>query len=231
MLEASRSPRAASPTPDGALARVVARERWAQPRQDLLREHDVPTTAYLLLKGFTCRYRLLADGRRQITAIVVPGDLCNPEALTRNRITYGVQTLTSCVLGEISIDDRSDTEPASPELNGGFWRQTLRDQAISREWLVGLGRRTAQERIAHLLCELRHRLDPVGLVEHDGYVFPLTQADIADAAGLSAVHVNRVLQELRRAALIRWSRGLLTILDRPALEAVAGFDPSYLDTA
>ena len=215
---------------DGAWDGMM-RERPVRPRKDILREQDVSTTVYLLLKGYNCRHRLLADGRRQITAIMIPGDICNPEAVIRGRTAYGVQALTSCVLGEIAIDNFRDPQQSSPRLHDRVWRQMVRDQAISHEWLVGLGRRTAQERMAHLFCELWHRLNVVGLVEGDSYAFPLSQAEIADAAGLSTVHVNRVLQQLRRDDLIRWSRGLLTILDRPALEAVAGFDPTYLYVA
>ena len=209
----------------------ISRERLFEPRRDVLREQDIATVAYLLLEGYACRHKLLADGRRQITAIVVPGDICNPEAVTRGRNAYGVQALSSCVLNEIAVDHLSYSGKGNSHLHNILWRQMVRDQAISHEWLVGLGRRTARERIAHLFCELWYRLDAIGLVQQDSYVFPLTQGETADVLGLSTVHVNRVLQELRRADLVHWSRGRLTILDRLALEAVAGFDPTYLDVA
>ena len=122
----------------------------------------------------------------------------------------------------------ADPMTLDPEKGRALWRRLLRDEAISREWLVSMGRRTAIERCAHFLCELRVRLEHVGLASGAMFDLEFTQVDLADVLGLSAVHVNRILQELRRTGLIKLSGGTLTILDQYALEMVGGFDPTYL---
>ena len=195
-----------------------------------MRQGDVPRAGHLMLKGYACRYRLLTDGRRQITAILVVGDLCDMDAVMRGRADCGVATLTPCVLGEIPADQVNDVDETDPVLRRVLWRQLLRNEAIAREWMVVLGRRTAKERLAHLLCELRERLRAVGRGQDDSYDLDLTQSDFADALGLSVVHLNRTLQDLRHSGLIEFRNKLLRIVDPMALADMAGFDPGYLGT-
>ena len=214
-----------------ALLKAVVRERVMKPRSDVLRQGDVPKIAHVLLEGHTCRYRMLSDGRRQITAILVPGDVCDLEAVMRGRADYGVGTLTTCMLGEIPADRVSNPVGLDPEMTQALWRRLLRDEAISREWLVGMGRRTALERVAHLLCELWIRFEAAGVASGAEFAFPLSQVDLADALGLSAVHINRSIKELRGTGLIRLADGILTILDISALESAAKYDPTYLQLA
>ncbi len=228
-------PAAGKPLPqlDGteALLGAVVRETAVRSRSDVLREGDAPAFAHVLLEGHTYRYRLLKDGRRQITAILVPGDMCDLVAVMRGRADYSVGALTNCVLGEIPAERISDPATLGPEMIRALWRRLLRDEAISREWLVNMGRRSALEKIAHLICELRVRLEAVGLANEGGFHLHFKQAELADVLGLSTVHVNRVLQQLRRAELIHLAEGTLAILDLPLLETVAGFDPAYLRPA
>lgn len=208
--------------------RAVVREKVVKPGSDVLRQGDVPIIAHILLDGQTYRYRMLSDGRRQITAVLVPGDICDLEAVMRGRADYSVGTLTHCVLGEIPLDRIADPTTLDPEMTRALWRRLLRDEAISREWLVGMGRRSALEKVAHLLCEFWVRLEAVGLARASEMDMRLTQAELADVVGMSVVHINRILQELRRSGLIKLSDGVLWILDRLGLEALAGFDPAYL---
>ena len=209
----------------------VVREVVLGPRESVVRQGDVPRSAHVLLEGQTCRYRLLANGRRQITAILVPGDVCDLEAAMRSRADYFVETLAPSVLGEIPLARLDPSDDADPETRRALWRHLLRDEAIAREWMVGLGRRSAKERIAHLFCELRERLRMSGLGAGDCYDLHLTQADLADVLGLSTVHVNRSLKELRQDGLAEVRRGALHVADPAALAKLAGFDPAYLEAA
>ena len=172
----------------------------------------------------------MEDGRRQIVAILVPGDICALEAVMRGRADYGVATMTSCVLGELPVNTIADFTTIDPELARALWRSLLRDQAIAREWLVNVGCRTALERVAHLICELRLRLEAVGLTKGDAFKMQMTQAEIADLLGLSTVHINRTLKQLRKLGLVDYSKSIISVLDVPALEKVAGFNPTYLKT-
>ena len=225
--------RAYRPKLDGAdpLGRIVAREAVVRRGQVVVRQGDVPRAAHLLLEGQTCRYRLLPDGRRQITAILVPGDVCDLEALMRGRADYTGEALAPSVLGEIPTGSVDVPDGADPQVRRALWRQLLRDEAIAREWMVGMGRRSAKERLAHFVCEMRERWRKVGLGEGDRFALDLTQAEFADVLGLSTVHVNRTLQELRRDALIEFGKGVLHIVDYAALAEVAAFEPAYLEVA
>lgn len=202
------------------------RERSVPKQSEILVPGDTPDIAHLLLAGHTCRYRMLQDGRRQITAILVPGDICDLEALLAGRSSYAVSTLTRCTIGEIPVSRYAATH--DPALAHALQRRLRRDEAIAREWIVSLGRRDGIERTAHLLCELRWRLAEIGQATADSCDLRITQHDLADALGLTSVHVNRVLMNLRSERLIHLKGGRLTIIDRPRLKHLAQFDPAYL---
>lgn len=218
------------PKSDGteALLKAVVREKKVKQSTDVLRHGDIPTIAHVLLDGHTYRYRVLSNGLRQITAILVPGDICDLEAVMRGRADYSVGALTDCILGEIPAERVANPTVSDPEFMRALLRRLLRDEAISREWLVGMGRRTSMERVAHLMCELRVRFEAVGLASNAEFDLHFTQAELGDVLGISTVHINRILQGLRQDGLIRLSGGTLSILNVPALEALAGFDPAYL---
>lgn len=207
---------------------AVVREKTFQARSDVLRQKDVPDVAHLLLEGNTFRYKILGNGRRQITAVLVPGDVCDLEAVMRGQADYSVGAATTCVLGEIPAARITNFTKIDPLLAKNILSKLLRDEAICREWLVGMGCRSALQRLAHFLCEFRTRLEPLGMAQNGEFQLGFTQVDMAAILGLSIVHVNRTMQEIRRSGLIAFSAGTLTILDIPALEAVAGFDPAYL---
>ena len=204
------------------------RERPVQKRQDILRPGEATPFGHLLIAGYACRYRVLGNGRRQITALLVPGDICDLHAALKGWADYAVSALTPCTVSEFPVAQFANGSGVSPEWAASLLRVACRDEAIAREWIVSLGRRNAVERLSHLFCELRVRLGAVGLATEDAYAVTFGQTEFADALGLSTVHVNRALQELRKAGLIRLAGGMLTILDRPALERLAQFDPAYL---
>jgi CRP-like cAMP-binding protein len=180
------------------------------------------------MEGFACRYRNLAGGRRQITAYLVPGDSYTLDADSESGTDHALMALTAVRSVLLTPAEVTALMQNSAAIAEGFRLMASIDEATLREWLINIGGRPALERIAHLFCELDWRLQAVGLVEHDRFEMPITQYDLADTAGLSSVHVNRTLQELRRQGLIALAGRSLTILDRPTLQAMADFQPRYL---
>jgi CRP-like cAMP-binding protein len=141
---------------------------------------------------------------------------------------HGVGTLSACVITRTPHQGLLRITESMPHLTRVLWLLTLIDGAIMREWIVGLGRRTATERMAHLLCEIHLRLRAAGRNGSDDFQLPITQLDFGDILGLSAVHTNRVLQQLRAMNLVTWEGSRVRLLNRQALADLGGFDPQYL---
>ena len=207
---------------------VCRNTRMVRARSDIVRECDPPRAVRVILDGWACRYKELPDGRRQILAFFLPGDLCDSAVFLLDRMDHSIGAITSVRLAELKPDDFTRMTREAPDLAEAFALHELVTVAIQREWTLGLGQRTAFERVAHLLCEINRRLEAVGLTHAGTYEFPLTQDQIASATGLTPIHVNRVLQILRRRGLIELCRRRLTLHDRAALEDEAMFDPTYL---
>ena len=196
--------------------------------QDLVREGDRPSRSFLLLEGFACVFKVTGDGKRQIMAFHVPGDIPDLHSLHLKVLDMSVVTITPCKVGFIQHEAIRDVCNRYPRIAAALWRDTLIDAAIFREWMINVGRRPAISRLAHILCEMVVRLRTVGLAEDHRCDLPITQTELSDALGLSAVHVNRVLQELRGMGLIQWRSGMLMVLDWEKLKEVGDFDPTYL---
>jgi CRP-like cAMP-binding protein len=197
------------------------------PDQDLVREGDRPGESLLLLEGFCCRYKTLPDGRRQILSFHITGDFLDLPGFLLSVVDHSVATLTPArvaILPHATVAEWAQ----HPNLAQLLWRDTLIDAATTREWVLNVGRRTAYQRVAHVLCELATRLQWVGLASNGAFDLPITQGELADATGLSTVHVNRVIQELRRARLIELRGRSFVTYDWEGLKLAAGFDPSYL---
>jgi CRP-like cAMP-binding protein len=197
-------------------------------RRDLVREGDRPTKSTLLLRGFAIRYRVLDNGRRQITALHVPGDFIDLQSFPLRLMDHSVGALTECVTATAPHAALLKILETSSRLTLVLWTLTILDSAVHREWIVAMGALQAVEHAAHLICEMYLRLRIVGLTEHNRFPFPVTQADLADTLGISAVHVNRVLQELRRTDLIRFENGVLEVLDWDGLAKTGRFDDKHL---
>lgn len=197
-------------------------------REDIICEGDSPGHINLILDGWACRYKQLEDGRRQIISFFLPGDLCDSHVYVLRAMDHSIGTLTSVTCAEISRETLAQVTARHPRLMQALWWDTLVSASIQREWTVNLGQRSATERVGHLLCELFLRLRVVGLAEADSCLLPVTQADLADAMGLSTVHINRTLQELRGSGLIVLKGRHLTIPDLPALQAASLFNANYL---
>jgi CRP-like cAMP-binding protein len=197
-------------------------------RRDLVREGAASGGVRLILDGWACRYKCLPDGRRQTLGFLIPGDLCDLNLYLVGRMDHGISAITPVRFAEISRPQMEVLAAQSTQLADALAWSVLVAAAIQREWILSIGRRNAREQIAHLVAELFHRLRAIGHAHARGCEFPLTQNDLADATGLTAVHVNRVLKELRREGLIDVDHRALTIPDLGALERVGLFDPSYL---
>ena len=217
-----------SPDDKAAIARLNKVARVVQPRRDLIREGETPKFVHLMVDGWACRYKTLPDGRRQIVAFFVPGDFCDLNVYILKEMDHSIGAITRLSVADISREDMDALTAKHPRITQGLWWEALVNAAIQREWTLNIGQRTAYERIAHLLVELYLRLKTVGLTQNGSCDFPLTQTDIADATGLTPVHVNRTLQELRRDDLIELERRRLTIPNLQQIMDAAMFNPNYL---
>ena len=196
--------------------------------QDLVSDGERPSQCCLILEGFSCRYKVTPDGKRQILSFHIAGDIPDLQSLHLKVMDHALGLLTPGKVAFISHESLFDLCNRHPNVAGAFWRDTLIDAAVFREWITNIGRRSAYQRTAHLLCEVSVRLRAVGLAEGNAFPFPVTQAEIADATGLSNVHVNRTLQELRAAGLIDMRDGRVTVRNWNGLQEAGEFDPTYL---
>jgi CRP-like cAMP-binding protein len=196
--------------------------------EDLICEGDTISSVRIILSGWLCRYKTLEDGRRQIVNFILPGESCDAYTYLLSMMDHSIATLTPVVYAEMKRAQFEALVAHDRSLAEAFWCETLVNSAIQREWAINLGRRLALERVAHLLCEIHERLRPVGLIDSNSCAFPVTQTDLADATGLSVVHLNRTLQDLRSSGLILLRERTLTIVDLDALKATALFSPNYL---
>ena len=211
-----------------ALNGLVPRVRRIGPRVDLIREGEEPENVHLILDGFACRYKVLPDGERQIMAILVPGDFCDLNVFILDQMDHNIGTISECQVVDIPRASIDAITAHHPLITRALWWCALVDEAILREWLVNIGGRPPNQRIAHLMCELLLRLEAVGHVTDNGFPFPFTQTDIADTMGLSNVHVNRSMRELTSLGLITLQQRVLTIHDPDRLKAYCRFEPNYL---
>jgi CRP-like cAMP-binding protein len=217
-----------SPEERQAVLALPLRVREYGDAADIVREGESPPDSCLLLEGFLCRYKMSAGGRRQILSFHIPGDIPDLQSLFLDVMDHSLGTLAPSRVAFIPHVTIHAMLRDFPNLAAVFWRETLIDAAIFREWLTSAGRRTAHQRVAHVLCEVYVRLRAVGLHDGAGFNMPATQAELSDALGLSAVHVNRVLQDLRRSGLIRSHGKRIEIVDWPRLQQAGAFDPTYL---
>lgn len=198
------------------------------PRQDLIREGDKPRSLYLILEGWGCHYRTLENGRRQICDFAIPGDLCDLNLFILDRMDHSIGAITRLKVAELSREVFFGMATHSANITTALWWQELVSKSIHREWIVNVAQRDAQERIGHLFCEMFLRLETVGLTNGFTCDFAPTQQDIAEATGLTTVHVNRSIQALRRQGLVILERSMLTIPNMLALQAASQFNPGYL---
>lgn len=197
-------------------------------RTDIAREGENPQVIRLLVSGWACRYKDLPDGRRQIVGFFLPGDFCDLNVYILSALDHSIGALTPVRYFEIRPHHFQDVIDTRPHLLRALLWHEMVASGIQREWLLSIGQRSPLERLAHLFIELYHRLKAVGLVNGHSFDFPITQHNLAEANGLSLVHVNRTLQEMRRDGLIELADRQLRILDFDRLKRVAMFNNNYL---
>ena len=193
----------------------------------LLQRGECLDRSTMLIEGFMARI-IVEQGKRHIVCLHVPGDFVDLHAFALKRLDHSIMTIGPAMLGYVPHDRLQEILETKPHLARLLWFSTLMDAAIHRQWILKLEQLAADGRVAHLVCELWHRLGLVGLGDSSGFALPLTQQDLADACGTTAIHMNRILRKLREAGLVEIFRGRVTVADRTALEAYAQFDPSYL---
>lgn len=194
----------------------------------IVREGDRPTHSCLLRNGYAFRQKIVAHGERQILAVQVPGDMVDLQNSVLRHADHSVQALTKIEVAYLPRQAIVDLAFARPEVGKLMWFDTLVEASIAREWMASIGRRDAYTRIAHLLCEFALRLEKAGLGQRDCYELPMTQEQLADATGLTAVHVNRTLRAMDESGYISREKRAVIILDWARLAQAGDFDHEYL---
>ena len=196
--------------------------------QYMLREGDRPKSVTFLAEGFAFRHKIVADGGRQILSVHLPGDIIDLQHILLGHADHNIQTLTRVTVGAIPHTALLDLSFEQPTIGKALWRESLIEASIFREWIANVGRRDAKARTAHLICELAVRREAAGLGRRETYELPMTQEQLGDALGLTAVHVNRTLKSLQDAGVISRSKRSVTVADWERLRAVADFTSTYL---
>ncbi len=212
-----------------ALDRLHSRRRIFPVGVDMVHQGQTDQAAYILASGWVCSYKILTDGARQIVDFQIPGDFLGLRSVLFRTSDHNIEPVTKVEASEVLVRDLLETFSKTPRLATAVLWAASRDEAMVVEHLVSIGRRNAKERMAHFLLELGARLKLVGLGSASGYDCPLSQYLIADTLGLSAVHVNRVLRELREEGLVTFQHGTVKIHDLEGLMKLAEFDKAYLD--
>ena len=196
--------------------------------RDVITYGEQASRCTLVLDGFLYSHKRVAGSRRQITSFFVPGDIADLGTLYLPFADCRITTLGNAVLAFVSHGALQELLDEAPALAVAFWRESLMQAAIFHEWIANLGRRDAIARIAHIVCELAVRLQVVGLARDLSFSVPWTQTDVADASGISNVHANRVIQELRHLGLMEWDSRHIRIRDWGALVKLGDFSDGYL---
>jgi CRP-like cAMP-binding protein len=220
---------ALSPSEVTVLNGLHQRRRTFVAGRDLVDQGQSDQAAYILCSGWACSYKLLSDGQRQVVDFQIPGDFLGLRSVLLRVSDHGIVPVTDIEVTEVHAADLLDAFAKTPRLAAAVLWAASRDEAMVVEHLVGVGRRDAGERVAHFLLELGARLTLVGLGSKAGYACPLSQYMLADALGLSAVHVNRVLRQLREKRMLTFRDGHVRFDNYAKLAEFAQFDPAYLD--
>jgi CRP-like cAMP-binding protein len=214
---------------DEVLLRDACRHpRTFPPNYDLILEGDEPGPVFVILAGWACRYKILPGGSRQIISFMMPGDFCDMHVAVLAEMDHSIATLTEATVVTIPRQQMEALVEVRPNLSKAFWWTQLVDAGVLRATIVSMGRRTSLERVAHLLCELCFRMRNIGIADEETFVMPFTQIVLADAVGMTPVHVNRLVRKLRALGALDVGVTTLIIADISLLARIAGFDDNYL---
>jgi CRP-like cAMP-binding protein len=205
---------------------ITVRQYGAE--QPVVSDGQLATECCLIADGFCVRSKTIADGKRQILSIHIPGEIPDLMSLFLHVMDHDLSTLTPCTLGLIHHETLKKLHQRRPNVAEIFWRDTLIDAAMFREWIVNVGQRPAPARLAHVMTELRERLKLIGRVNGNGFEMPMTQEQVGEALGITAVHANRVIRQLRDEGIVDFHRGRVTVLDEAKFRELADFDNRYL---
>ena len=211
-----------------ALLELPFRTRVVEPHQYIVREGMESDQSCLIVTGFAYRQKVTIEGSRQILSVHMAGDFVDLEGSLLRRADHSIQALTRCELAVVPSRAIRDLMLEHPNVAQAMWIDTLVDASIFREWLLNIGQRDARARLAHLFCEFSRRLEAAGLSRDGRYELPMTQEQLADATGLTSVHVNRTMRGLEREGLIQREKRFVKIPDWERLREVAGFSELYL---
>lgn len=215
----------------GAIASLPTRVTTHAASHHLVREGERPESCCFLLEGYACRHKTTSSGARQIVSFHIPGDILDIQHLELERADHNVQTISAATIAWIAKPDLLAIIEIYPAIRSAVWRAALVDASIFREWVLNVGRRDALGRVAHLLCEFAARCQAAGHAAPERFELPMSQEQIADATGLTPVHVNRMLQELGIRGVIARDRRDVRIIDWHGLRRLADFDAAYLHLA
>lgn len=207
---------------------VSQRQRYYAAREDIVREGDHSPDIHIVLSGLACRYKMLENGGRQVMAFLIPGDPCDSEIFILKSMDHSIGTIAPSLIASVSGEIMKELLLSRPGIALAFWWSTLQDEGILRERIIDEGRRDAYSRIAFMIYEVFLRMRAVGVIGDQAFDFPITQTDLADATGLTPVHVNRMLQRLRDEGLIATEGKRWTVLDIAGLQRAGKFEASYL---
>lgn len=207
---------------------LISETREVPTKTTIIRAEQPLGVSVMLIEGWMCRFKDLTNGQRQITELHVAGDFVDLHSFTLKRLDHSIMSLTPCVVGIVPHSRLLELTRTQPHLTRLYWFMTNIDAAMHREWELCLGRRSAIARLAHIFCELRARLGIVQLSSGTGFPFPLTQQELSECTGLTPVHVNRTLKELRERNIVEVRHSKVVIHDQRALEAIADYNPTYL---
>lgn len=211
-----------------ALEQATIHPRKLTSKHDLIREGDRPGPVFVMLDGWAFRYKILPSGTRQIMAFLMPGDCCDLHIGLLAEMDHSIQTVSPA---RVAVIPRVEMDRLMSEYSGiarAMYIAQLADESILRAWIVSMGRRSSLERVAHLMCELYVRGHSIGLDDGTAFALPLSQIMLADALGMTPVHINRILKQLRLAGAMQLRRGSVDILSPTKLAQIAGFDENYL---
>lgn len=217
-----------SPEEEEAIRDTITEVEEVPAKKTVVKRGETLNRSVLLIEGLMCRYKDLRNGRRQITALHVPGDFLDLHGFTLKHLDHDVMSLSACRVAYASHEKLTRITETLPHLARLLWFSTNLDAAIHREWELSLGQRTGPSKAAHLICELYTRLQIVGLVRENDFELPINQTELGECLGLTVVHTNRVLKELRERGLAHFKNGVVTIHDMDRLKTFAEFDPTYL---
>ncbi|HEX7858431.1 MAG TPA: Crp/Fnr family transcriptional regulator [Sphingobium sp.] len=210
------------------LEQAAGEVRPLSARTTLIQQGDVVSVSTYLVDGFMCRYMDDRRGERQLIAVHVPGDFVDLHGYPLKRLDHDIATLTACQVAFVPHARIDEIMIERPSLAKLLWFSTLLDAAMHREWIFRLGRLDAVKRLGHFFCEIEAKLRAVGLSDGNLFALPMTQTDLAEACGMTPVHVNRMLRELREGGILQMQASVVRILDRPGLYRLCEFDPHYL---